>query len=77
MKDYLLLTRRRLKKKISYKNRYDRIEASSYLMLGAISKRLVIKNCPVHDMKEVLIRLKEINLKMKIKRNKIIAKKSF
>lgn len=46
-------------------------------MLGAISKRLVIKNCPVHDMKEVLIRLKEINLKMKIKRNKIITKKSF
>ena len=76
MKDYLLLTRRRLKRKLHYQNRYDRIEASSYLMLGAISKRLVVKNCPIKDMKEVLRRLKEINLRMKIKRNKIIVKKS-
>lgn len=77
MKDYLLLTRRRLKHKISHKNRYDRIECASYLMLGALSKKLIVKNCPIKDLREVLRRLKEINLKMKIKRNKIIVRKSY
>lgn len=77
MKDYLLLTRRRLKQKISHKNRYDRIECASYLMLGALSKKLIVKNCPIKDLREVLRRLKEINLKMKIKRNKIIVRKSY
>lgn len=77
MSDYLLLTRRSIKKRISHVNRFDRIEAASYLMLGPISKKLVIKNCPNSDMREVIRKLKEANLKIKIKKNKIITKKSY
>ncbi len=77
MKDYLLIaSKSKLKRYVVYDNVYDRIEAASYLMIGLLSKSLTIKNSPNEHMTQVIKQLREMGGKIKVRRHKLIAKKT-
>ncbi len=77
MKDYLLIaSKSRLKRYVRFDNLYDRIESASYLMIGLLSNRLVIKHSPNEHMRQVIKQLKEMGGKIKVRKHKLIAKKS-
>lgn len=77
MKDYLLVaSSSRLKKYVRFNNVYDRIEASSYLMIGLLSNKLIIKNSPNEHMAQVIKQLRLMGGRISVRRHKLIAKKS-
>lgn len=77
MKDYLLVSKKvRIKRKVTFKNSYDRIESISYIMVGLLSDKLKIKNVNIKDIKEVIKVVKQMNGNIKYRKNTLYVKKS-